>query len=494
MGDMTCAIKIQCTLLALLFLASCLDSQNIGNRVTRSDDVKKEPQGGSIFKIRTTVFFFIYGFLVLFVFIGFLVWRLRRSKFQARNSKMHFENICQELDGSEDPVPESMKDAPINDKIDYLPYKRNYEIAKENLEKGPVLGHGMFGVVKKGYLKMADPKTEEEEKMKLEVAVKSVKNTYALDQISMLAAELRLMCAIGKFPNVLALVGAVTSELRKGHLLIVTEYIDQGDLLEYVRKHRHLFEDHLVPDKTEPGSYLTPLSAKRKTYDFKIEEGEKENAISQNLDSLTTSDLLSFGLQIANGMQYLSTIPLVHRDLALRNVLLKKNKTIRIADFGLARKYDDKTYYKQSSKDVPVPIRWMSPEAVHNMKFTQQSDVWSFGICLYELFTLGGLPYPTIENEDIYVYIQSGRRCLQPDHCHVELYDLMKLCWNAKPELRPTFTHIVEYFVEHMKKSAEHVYDYVEDMLRVEAESQRKLDDWIKVNRCEAFEVDLKSV
>lgn len=483
-------------ILILLFLIIAVSSINAKNATSStsnrrirsssdSDSVKKEPQEGSMFKIRTTVFFFIYGFLVLLAFIGFLVWRLRRSKFQAQKNSSALANIYNEMRDTGAPIPEDLKHCPLNDKLDYLPYKKQYEIADENLEKSTVLGKGNFGVVRKGLLKMADPKTEEEVKKRLTVALKSAANQYDISQTSMLASELRLMCAIGRFPNVLALVGAVTVDLRKGKLLIVTEYVDCGDLHKYLKDHREIFEDHLVVDKREPNSYLTPMNSKRKTYMFKNESGEQENMINESLESLTTSDLLSFGLQIANGMQYLASIPMVHRDLALRNVLLKKNKTIRIADFGMARKYEDNTsYYRtKKTKDAPVPVRWMSPEAFYGMRFTQQSDVWSFGICLYELFTLGGLPYPDIQSEDVYTYMQSGRRCEQPDHCHVELYDLMKLCWQQKPELRPTFNVIVEYFMEHMKKSAKQLLDYVEKMLRVEADTQRQLDDWISTDR-----------
>lgn len=385
-------MKNQGFLFLLTIAVLAVDSENFDPesdlRIKRSSDhdsVKKEP-GGSMFS-KTIVFFFFYGLLILFAFIGFLVWRLRRSKFRANKNNSAFENICHEMEGNTDSLPDSMKNAPINDKLDYLPYKKRYEIATENLEKGSVLGKGNFGVVKKGLLKMADPKTEEEEKKKLVVAVKSAANIYDLEQTSMLAAELRLMCAIGKFPNVLALIGAVTAELRKGRLLIVTEYVDCGDLHKYLKDHRHLFQDHLVTDENEPDSYLTPMSAKRKTYMFKKEGETAENAIDESLESLTTSDLLSFGLQIANGMQFLASIPLVHRDLALRNVLLKKNKTIRIADFGMARKHENKLYYKtRITKDAPIPVRWMSPEAVHTMTFTQQSDVWSSFIVLFLIY------------------------------------------------------------------------------------------------------------
>uniref|UniRef100_A0A1I7UCE1 Protein kinase domain-containing protein n=2 Tax=Caenorhabditis tropicalis TaxID=1561998 RepID=A0A1I7UCE1_9PELO len=451
------------------------------------DPEKKEVKDGSTFTKRALVFFFIYGFLVLLAFIGFLVWRLRRSKNESRRNDSALQNIYNGMRDTGEEMPDSLKNCPLDEKIDYLPYKKQYEIAKENLEKKNVLGKGNFGIVKKGMLRMAKPKTEEEEKIRLPVAIKSAANPYDIVQTSMLAEELRLMCAIGKFPNVLALIGAVTVDLRKGCLLVVTEFVDCGDLHTFLRDNKDIFENHLVEDKTEkcePDSYLTPLSTKRKTYLYTQEGGDQETVIKESLKSLATSDLLSFGLQIANGMQYLASIPLVHRDLALRNVLLKKNKTIRIADFGMAKKHESKDYYKpKNSKNNPVPIRWMSPEAYYCMRFTQQSDVWSFGICLYELFTLGGLPYPDVKSEDVYTYMHNGGRCFQPEHCHVELYNLMKLCWNQKPELRPTFSVIVEYFIEHMNTSAPQLLEYVERMLREEAKSQSQLDEWIRMDR-----------
>ncbi|EGT38071.1 hypothetical protein CAEBREN_32241, partial [Caenorhabditis brenneri] len=454
-------------------------------RATSEDDsVKKED--GSTFRIRTTVFFFIYGFLVLLAFIGFLVWRLRRSKLKAQNNNSYvarffsrmpsntysaLQNIYNGMRDTGEAVPDELRDCPVHEQLrtHYMPYKKKYEISNENLEKKKYLGKGNFGVVRMGLLKMADPKTEEEEKKRLTVALKSAANCYDITQTSMLADELRLMCAIGRFPNVLALVGAVTVELRRGRLLIVTEFIDCGDLHSYLKVHKDIFEDHLVEDqneKDEPDSYLTPLSAKRKTY---LYTKKVVNKRSNQGEPEVTDNIRS------------AVFRLVHRDLALRNVILKNNKTVRIVDFGMARIHQTSSYYRtKKTKDAPIPVRWMSPEAVDNMIFTQQSDVWSYGICLYELFTLGGLPYPEIKTDDVYDYMKAGRRCSQPEHCHVELYNLMKLCWNMKPELRPTFSVIVEYFIEHMKNSAPQLLDYVEKMLKVEADNQRQLDDWIR--------------
>ncbi|CAI2356511.1 unnamed protein product [Caenorhabditis sp. 36 PRJEB53466] len=387
------------------------------------------------------------------------------------------------------PLPEDMKDQPIDQLVYYLPYNTEFEIAGENLEILDVLGTGNFGIVRKGLLSMADPKSQIEYKTKLPVAVKMSANRYDIAQQKMLADELKVMCAIGRHPNVLSLVGAVTRSMRKGQLFIVTELVECGNLCHYLTERRSIFKNELVEDDDadeEPPvdeSYMVPNSAKKKKYTFN-KNGERQSLLGENKDTLCSSDLISFSMQIANGMEYLATVPCVHRDLACRNILLTKSKIVRIGDFGLAKKYEDKQYYRtKNSKDTPVPIRWMPLESILNQKFTEKSDVWSFGICLYEIFTLGGLPYPGIESTKIVDYVKQGNINSQPEYCHDEIYKLMKMCWYRSSAERPTFSECVQFFKRHMIISANRLLEHVDDMLRLEKQHQAELEDWIRPSR-----------
>lgn len=159
---------------------------------------------------------------------------------------------------------------------------------------------------------------------------------------------------------------------------------------------------------------------------------------------VTTCDLLCFAFQAARGMEYLSSKKLIHRDLAARNVLLTEDNVVKICDFGLAKDcYKYSNYVKKGNG--PLPIKWMAIESIRDKVFTCKSDVWSFGILLWEFFTLGGNPYPGIDiDEEFYKRLKNGYRMEKPEYAPKSIYNIMQDCWNPEPTERPTFTELAE--------------------------------------------------
>jgi len=127
----------------------------------------------------------------------------------------------------------------------------------------------------------------------------------------------------------------------------------------------------------------------------------------------------------------------VHRDLAARNILLGDGKVVKISDFGLMRHVQEDVYHLKKGKKLP--FKWMAPEALYNSEYTTKSDVWSFGVLLWELSTMGGNPYPGINNKELYNLLKTGYRMEKPDTCSDELFQLVLECWKEDPSERPTF-------------------------------------------------------
>ncbi|KAJ8673407.1 hypothetical protein QAD02_004669, partial [Eretmocerus hayati] len=174
-------------------------------------------------------------------------------------------------------------------------------------------------------------------------------------------------------------------------------------------------------------------------------------------ESVCIQDLLSWAFQVARGMEFLSQKKILHGDLAARNILLAKNKIVKICDFGLAKtmyKYDN--YQKKSGG--PVPLRWMAIESIKHGILSTQSDVWSFGIVLWEFFTIGEIPYQGMPIHRLLQLLDRGYRLEQPEHATEDVYEIMLWCWKSDPKLRPSFTQLVERFGKLLGENVETYY------------------------------------
>ncbi|CAL8105161.1 unnamed protein product [Orchesella dallaii] len=305
-----------------------------------------------------------------------------------------------------------------------LPTDPNWEFCREKLQLGSYLGEGAFGEVKLG---TADGIVEKG--IVSTVAVKSLKKQHTDAEMADLISEMETMKELGKHVNIINLLGCCT---KGGDLLVIMEFAENGNLRDYLRNNRHHFL-YETPNKN-------PNNAPALGHEI-LDIDPVINTSSED-DVVSFKDLMSFAYQVARGMEYLVQKKYVHRDLAARNVLVSSHKIVKIADFGMTRFAND--YYRKKS-DGRVPVKWMAPETLFYRIYTIHSDVWSYGILLWEIVTLGGTPYPSMPDvSKLLEFLKEGRRMTQPPNCPTELYLIMRDCWIEEPEGRPTFSDLVE--------------------------------------------------
>ncbi|KAI5627988.1 tyrosine-protein kinase Lyn isoform X1, partial [Silurus asotus] len=217
--------------------------------------------------------------------------------------------------------------------------------------------------------------------------------------------------------------------LKPGSMSIEA-FLQEANLMKTLQ-HDRLVRLYAVVTKTQPLYIITEFMANGSLLDFlKSPPGRK----------IQLPKLIDFGAQIAEGMAYIEKKNYIHRDLRAANVLVSESLLCKIADFGLARVIEDNEY--SAREGAKFPIKWTAPEAINYGSFTIKSDMWSFGILLYEIVTFGKIPYTGLSNSEVMARVQRGYRMQCPENCPAELYEIMGSCWKAKPEERPTFDYI----------------------------------------------------
>jgi serine/threonine protein kinase len=264
-----------------------------------------------------------------------------------------------------------------------------------------------------------------------------LKENYTQQEYENFIKELEIMKTVGKHENIINLLGCCTTQ--SGPILAIVEYAHYGNLRNYLREQRP--EDYLFSNKKSLNDNTTFLNIKRLCDSISTQMQSFEGKLGSTNE--LKIQLVKWCTQIASGMKYLHSKNVCHRDLAARNILLDENKNAKIADFGLARDLFENDYYRRKS-NAKVPVRWLAPECLLDLKVYPNSDNWSFGILMWEIFTLGGNPYPTVPVENLFDYLKDGNRMSKPMYADDDIYKLMLDCWKFRADQRPSFNVIYD--------------------------------------------------
>ncbi|XP_055344538.1 vascular endothelial growth factor receptor 3-like [Paramacrobiotus metropolitanus] len=358
------------------------------------------------------------------------------------------------------------------------------EIPLANIEMGAVLGMGEYGIVRKGVATGLRGQP-----MPTAVAVKMVRDRTDVEQNRQIIQEMKIMTRAGRHLNIINLLGAVF----KGEAYLLLEYSRHGSLLTYLRCHHgayfynqtdtdgqmQVYSAAEVSRLQQAANQTPPTAAQNEEFDRKV---------------MSTRDLISFAFQVSRGMTYLNSRSIIHRDLAARNVLVCHNDVVKIADFGMARQLSE---YVLLNEQVALPVRWMAPESIRQRTFSQKSDVWSFGVLMWELFSLGETPYGSSALGIGYV-TEFLARLLQGVHmerspaCPSVIYDIMVQCWRPQPDDRPVFSHLEQQLTG--VAGRDYVLNYLaldEPYQQFNVAHQDLLDEIVDESRYENTETEL---
>uniref|UniRef100_A0A668UKD9 Tyrosine-protein kinase receptor n=1 Tax=Oreochromis aureus TaxID=47969 RepID=A0A668UKD9_OREAU len=272
-----------------------------------------------------------------------------------------------------------------------------WEVAREKITLSRELGQGSFGMVYEGIAKGVvkdEPETR--------VAIKTVNESASMRERIEFLNEASVMKEFNCH-HVVRLLGVVS---QGQPTLVIMELMTRGDLKSYLRS--------LRPKEQQWSSLSLPPLKK----------------------------MLQMAGQIADGMAYLNANKFVHRDLAARNCMVAEDFTVKIGDFGMTRDIYETDYYRKGGKGL-LPVRWMSPESLKDGVFTTNSDVWSFGVVLWEIATLAEQPYQGLSNEQVLRFVMEGGLLEKPQNCPDMLFELMRMCWQYNPKMRPSFVEII---------------------------------------------------
>ncbi|KYN45094.1 Fibroblast growth factor receptor 3 [Trachymyrmex septentrionalis] len=411
--------------------------------------------------------------LVIVMGVFGIIYMQHRNKRKEKNKQTNMEYM--HFEGSMDSLKKLLnRDYAVENNDTLLPHNK-FLLAPQRLKLKGILGSGAYGIVRLASL-------QDEFGAITDVAVKMMKDDPTVDDVKNFYREISMMKSAGQHPNIVSLIGYCTLYNKP---LLVVEYCSKGDLQTYLRTIWQNIVNAVFECRTHLESNVASFANKNTDQEKCVCNYQNTHTIANRLydiqrdvtkyieNIITSADLLNFARQVAIGMEFLSSNRIVHRDLAARNVLVRSDRVVKISDFGLSRDiYQENVYRKKGNGKLP--LKWMAIEALTHQIYTTYSDVWAFGILLWEIVTLGATPYPDTPTNKILQFLKSGYRMERPPNCSRELYSIMYSCWNIRPQSRPTFTELKQNLDKLLSNYSENKYLSLCDVLYESADKRNE--------------------
>lgn len=371
-------------------------------------------------KTWTEIMIWVGGIVLICIILGLLVFTYIRT------TKKHPQDLVMNTEVN-----------PFYASLQYVP--DDWEVPRERIIQLGPLGQGSFGMVYEGILKAQNSQGED-----TPCAIKTVNENATDRERTNFLSEASVMKQFDTY-HVVHLLGVCSCGQPA---LVVMELMKKGDLKSYLRAHR--------PDEREAVTAL-----------------QQRIGITSMAQPPPYSRIFQMAIEIADGMAYLAYKKFVHRDLAARNCMVAEDLTVKIGDFGMTRDIYETDYYRKGTKGL-LPVRWMPPESLRDGVYSSSSDVFSYGVVLWEMATLASQPYQGLSNEQVLRFVIDGGIMERPDNCPEVMHRLMHRCWHHRPSARPSFLDIIAYLENLAEPKFKEVAFYYSDTGVQHREKERK--------------------
>ncbi|XP_046374882.1 fibroblast growth factor receptor homolog 1-like isoform X1 [Haliotis rufescens] len=367
--------------------------------------------------------------LLIIVFVALAMrMKKRERKMREKISRGHDEMLD---DQEVELLDESLQHQPEYMPSEYSKLRMSWEIPRRDIRLVEQIGKGSYVEVWKGRMRK-QPGTNDI----MRVAIKKLISESTENERRLFVSELEVMKMLPAHINIIRLIGSYTTNEP---WLVMLEYTSEGSLLAFLQKHR-------------PGQQ-----------EVVINHSNENQAVRLQNQTLDPHKLLALAAQIASGLDHLQRFKLIYYRLKTARVLVGKGGICKLSGFGFPQEVAERNIYELSSS----PVRWLAPECLAEKVFSIKTDVWAYGIVLWEILHFGMTPYPAMGPQEVLERVQSGYRMPQPQHCSPHLFNMMSACWHGNPEDRPTYSQIIEALTELAQDHYTHImFDRLPDYLK----------------------------